>query len=431
MKRICLLLAVLILPALLFARGADQRPGHDSNYLRHAWWGNVVRDERTNQVAQLFMARNPGVVVETEPTNWDGYWPRMNTMAAAGNLPDVMQQDYQYIEQFNNRNQLADLTPFAQRGLIDLSQWSEGGLVSGRLGNRLIALNIGTNALGMVVDPEVLQQAGVTINDETWTWREFEAAALQIFQRTGIQTSVARDHAHIQWEHIVRQFGSPFFAQGHRSLGFTNNTQARAALTENLEMYARLRAAGALYNPEETFMAGITMGEEPLARRRAWNAFYWSNQVVGFKGAAGRDLDYYMLPSVQGAQAPFGTYLKPGQFIAMAATSENKDLAARYINFFVNDLEANRILLAERGIPIPRNVAADLAGRVDAANRSIFEYIARIGPFTSAIDPPDAPATGEVRDVMRPILLNNLTGRINATQAVNDMVNAANAVLSR
>jgi len=196
-------------------------------------------------------------------------------------------------------------------------------------------------------------------------------------------------------------------------------------------MYLRLRAVGALYNPEETFVAGITMPEEPLSKGGAWNAFYWSNQVIGFRNAAGRPMDYVMLPSVNGPQAPFGTYLKPGQFISMLASSKSQDLAARYINFFVNNIEANRILMAERGIPIPSDVAADLASRADAANKSVFDYISHVTPFATPIDPPDPGATGEVRDVMRPILLQCLTGRLDSASAVNQMIAAANAVLGR
>jgi len=175
MKRICLILAVLTLPALIFAAGSGQQPAPASapasasstqgGYIRHAWWGNAVRDERTIAVAKLFMDQNPGVTVETEPTAWDGYWPKLNTQAAAGALPDVMQQDYQYIEQYNNRNLLVDLNSYAQKGVIDLSKWSDAGLSSGRLGGKLIALCIGTNAWGLGVDPAVLKQAGITIDD--------------------------------------------------------------------------------------------------------------------------------------------------------------------------------------------------------------------------------------------------------------------------
>ncbi|MCL2319198.1 MAG: extracellular solute-binding protein, partial [Treponema sp.] len=342
MKRIVLLLAILALPALLFAApGQQPSSGSQGGYIRHAWWGNTVRDARTTQVAQLFMQKNPGVTVETEPTAWDGYWPKLNTQAAAGSLPDVMQQDYQYIEQYNNRNQLVDLNAYVKKGVIDLSKWSDAGIASGRLGGKLIALNIGTNAWGMGVDPAILKQAGITIDDTKWTWKDFENTAITVFQKTGVQTAIIPDYAHMLWEHIVRQFGVPFFALDHKSLGFTNNAQARAALVANLDMWLRIKAAGALYDPEDSFVLGNAMEAEPMSRGKSWNGFYWSNQHVGHVAAAKRPLDYYMTPSVNGNKAPFGTYLKPGQFISILTSSKSQDLAAKYVNFFVNDLDAN------------------------------------------------------------------------------------------
>jgi multiple sugar transport system substrate-binding protein len=236
---------------------------------------------------------------------------------------------------------------------------------------------------------------------------------------------------HLYWEHIVRQFGSPFFSPDHKSLGFTNNAQARAALVADLEMYLRLRAAGALYDPEDSFIAGRAMEEEPMERGRAWQGTYWSNQHVGHQTASRKPLEYYILPTVNGLKAPYGTYLKPGQFISILSSSRSQDLAARYVDFFVNDLEANQILLAERGIPIPSNVREDLAGRVNADMKYLFDFITKVTPYTTPIDPPDAPQAGEVRDVMRPILLQCLTGRLDATSAVDQMIRAANAVLSR
>jgi multiple sugar transport system substrate-binding protein len=433
MKRIVLLFAALSAAALVFAGGGKQSSGGSSSggYLRFAWWGNTTRDERTIKAAQLFMERNPGVTVETEPTNWDGYWAKMSTQAAAGSLPDIMQQDYQYILQYHDRNQLVDMNVYSQKGIIDLSQWSEASLASGRLKGNLIALNLGTNALGLGVDSGVLARAGVTIDDTQWTWKDFEQAALTIYQKTGVQTTVGRDHAHMNWEHMVRQFGSAFFAPDHKSLGFTNNAQARAALKDNMDMLLRLRAAGALYDPEDAFVAGRAMEEEPISRGKAWNGFYWSNQHVGYVNAGKKPLDYFIYPTVNGPKAPFGTYLKPSQFISMLSSSKNQDLAARFVNFFINDLDANRILLAERGIPVPTGVRDDLAPRVDPHMKYLFDFITKVTPFCTPIDPPDAPKIGEIRDVMRPILLQCLTGKLDSASAVDQMIKAANEVLGR
>jgi len=435
MKRFVICVLVLALAAPLFAGGGgDQAAGGASSggYLRFAWWGNTTRDQRTVEVARLFEQKNPGVKIDTEPTQWDNYWAKLATQAAAGSLPDIMQQDYQYIVQYNDRNQLVDMNAWVQKGVLDLSKWSDSALAAGRLNGRLIALNLGTNAWGTGVDMAVVAQAGLTIDDTTWTWQDFERIALTIYQQTGVQTmTTAPDAFHMTWEHIARQFGVPFFAPDHKSLGFTNHAQAKAAIKDNIDLWLRLKAAGALYDPDDAFITGRAMEEEPVSRGKTWNGMYWSNQHVGHVAAAKRDLEYLIYPSVNGNKAPYGTYLKPSQFISMISSSKNQELAAKFVNFFVNDLEANRILLAERGIPVPTDVRADLSPRVDAGMKYLFDYITRVTPYTTPIDPPDAPQAGEVRDVMRPILLRCLKGEINSQDALDQMIKAANEVLSR
>jgi len=430
MKKTMLLLLILILPALLFARGAQNDAG--GKYLRFAWWGNPTRDERTIKVAQLFMEKNPGVTVETETTGFASYWDQLAAQAAAGNLPDVMQQDYAYIDQYNSRNMLVDLAPLAQKRQIDLSNWSDSALAGGRLGGKLIGLSLGTNAVGYVVDRAVLQRAGVTIDDTKWTWKDFENAALQIYQRTGVQTMPTADHYQI-FENVVRAAGVPYYSLDGKSMGFTNSPAAQAAIKEVLDLQLRLKAAGALYDPEDAFIVGRAMPEVPLSQGKTWNACYWSNQLVGMIAAANRPLDFYVLPAptATGMKAPFGTYLKPSQLISILTSSKNQDLAAKFVDFFVNDVEANRILMAERGVPLPSHILRDLSGQVDPNMRATFDFITKAMSVSSAIDPPDPARAGEARDSNLPIILNCLLGRISTDAAVTQMAQAANAILSR
>jgi multiple sugar transport system substrate-binding protein len=218
----------------------------------------------------LFEQRNPGVIIEAEPTGWAGYWDRINTLAAAGNLPDVMQQDVSQIRLFNERNLLEELRPFVNRGLINLNYWDEGGLSSGVVNGRLVGLLFGTNAWTMLVDPAVLANAGVTIDDATWTWADYERIATQLFQRTGVQTWAPASWRQ-DFEHIGRQFGTGFFTADDRNIGIATNARAMAAIRGHIEMNLRLLQAGVLFDPEENFIQGLAMAEEPLGRGRTWN----------------------------------------------------------------------------------------------------------------------------------------------------------------
>ena len=434
MKKFVLLVVLVVLPLLVFAIGAKEgAQSSQGNYLRFAWWGNPTRDERTIGMVRLFEQKNPGITVETETAGFDAYWLMLGSQAAAGNLPDVIQQDLSYIVQYNDRNQLVDLNSFVQRNVIDLSQWNDASLASGRLSNKLIAIPLGTNTWGLGADRGTLQRAGVTINDATWTWKEYEQIALQIFQSTRVQTMPIVNSMEFMYvfENIVRQFGVPFFAADGKSLGFANNTQAQNAIKDVIDMQLRLKAAGALYDPQDAAILGRGMPEYPHAQGKTWNNFHWSNQHIGHQNAAGRPYEYFIFPSVNGNKSPFGAYLRPAMFISMVSSSKNQELAARFINFFINDLEANRILLAERGIPLSGNVRNDLASRVDADNKYLFDFITKIMPFTSPIDPPYPSGAGEFQDVVGQLLLQCLDGRISSDAFITQMIQSGNAILSR
>jgi multiple sugar transport system substrate-binding protein len=183
MKRNLLLIALaclLLVPSFIFAQPAAETK--TSSTMRLAWWGNPTRDERTLKAVEMFMAKYPEIKIETETTGWAGYWDKMNTQAAAGSLPDLMQHDYAYMLQWVSRNQLADLTPYVQKGIIDLSKINDSFLSGGRVNGKLYGISLGTNAVCLTYDPAVLAKAGIAEPDSTtWTWEDFERIALEIY----------------------------------------------------------------------------------------------------------------------------------------------------------------------------------------------------------------------------------------------------------
>ena len=431
MKKISILLLVLILPVMLFATGGRDMSGQHG-YLRFGWWGNVARDDRTNAVIRLYEAMNPGITVEPEAgVAFAAYWDRLATQTAAGNLPDVIQQDVSYIKQFNDNNQLEDLNNYARAGgAIDLTNWDPGAVAAGRLGNRLAGLILATNAWGMIVDPAVLQKANVTINDTTWTWTDYERIATQIYQTTGVQTIPPFNVRQVV-EHISRQFGSPCFNPDNKTLGITNNQTAYNAVRDWMNMEMRLMNAGVLYDVQDAWIQGKAMAEEPLPQGKTWNQMNWSNQLVGFQDAARRDLNYIMYPTVPGRTA-HGTYYRASMFISMTRSSQNKDLAAKFINFFVNDLSAGRILLVERGAPVNSRVRGDIRPVVSSGDIKVLDYLDKIANYTSPADPAYPAGAGEVENpIMRNIMQEVLLGKINVDNGLTQMVRDSNAALGR
>ena len=91
---------------------AEDAGGSGSKKLVMAWWGNQVRNERTQQALDKYHELNPDVEVEGQFNQWNDYWQKLATDSAGDALPDVIQMDYSYIDQYVNSGQLLDLTPY-------------------------------------------------------------------------------------------------------------------------------------------------------------------------------------------------------------------------------------------------------------------------------------------------------------------------------
>lgn len=70
-----------------------------SSALIMAWWGNQVRNERTQQVLDLYAEQNPGITIEGQFSEFNDYWNKLATAAAGHAMPDIVQMDYKYLEQ--------------------------------------------------------------------------------------------------------------------------------------------------------------------------------------------------------------------------------------------------------------------------------------------------------------------------------------------
>jgi multiple sugar transport system substrate-binding protein len=78
-------------------------------------------------------------------------------------------------------------------------------------------------------------------------------------------------------------------------------------------------------------------------------------------------------------------------FFSITSQCQNPDIAADFISFFTNSIEANEVLAAERGVPISTAVAEHLAEMVDPAVAETFSFIAEVTTDSSPIPPADPP----------------------------------------
>src|SRR5215467_12877848 len=116
------LVPLLVIVSLLLAACGGSAPGGTANpaagggqaapasgetiQFRMAWWGSQDRHDRTIKVLDLFKKDNPNVNITYEFSAFNDYWTKLTTQAAGGNLPCLIQQDYQKIGEWVSRDLL-------------------------------------------------------------------------------------------------------------------------------------------------------------------------------------------------------------------------------------------------------------------------------------------------------------------------------------
>lgn len=357
--------------------------------LRISWWGSQGRHDRTLEVIELFEAKYPHISIEPEFAGWANYWERIAAQAAGRNLPDIFQQDMQYLDLYSSRNMLLDINPWVESGAFDTTYISDGELSGGMLDGKLYAVNLGSNAMVGIYDPEIFTAAGIEVPGPEWTWDDYVALGRTVTNKLDIHwaTQLPGNIFHT-YHHILRQNGYQFYDGS--SLAFDNDS----LLSDLLQLELDLTNEGVLASP--AIRDEISSVEEDLlVTGQAATAWAWSNQLVAMGQAADRPLGLITLPKATD-QVKEGLYVKPSMFFSVAESSANKDAAVLFIDFFTNDVEANKILFAERGVPISSKIREALEPDLSEVQVQMFNYLDLISEHSSAIDPPEPAGHPEV-----------------------------------
>jgi multiple sugar transport system substrate-binding protein len=321
---------------------------------------------------------------------WNDYWTRLTTQAAGNDLPDVMQQDYQYLTEWVGRGLIVPLDDEAAAGALDLSDVAEASLAGGRVDGRLYGVSLGTNSVCMMLDADAFARAGLALPADDWTWSDFERTCLALSSRLGIPAvsgNIVHDHV---WRSLYLGKGLWAYAPDGRSLGYPAADDSLFA--EHLLLARRLVKAGAMI-PYSEIVALRPKGVEndPITRGRSVITFLWSNQAVAAWTASGiesRRFELRALPRI-GPRAGSSNYLKPAQFFSVARDAASAREAAGFIGWVTNSIDANTLLAAERGVPIAGKVREALKPRLAAPQQRVFEFLDRIQRDVAPIPPPD------------------------------------------
>lgn len=391
--------------------------------IRIAWWGNQTRDERTEAVLNLYTELNPHVTFEMEPIGWSGYWDKLATQTAGGSLPDIVQQDYAYIGQYIERDVLADLTPFIESGVLNLDNVSDSILEGGKQDGGLYGIPLGMNALSFIYNKEALAEAGYDSIDPDWSWDDYKEMILKMYTDNDMRSDAPLwDDPKFLFEYMLRQNGQALYNEDGNGLGFSDTVE----LEEMFGLLKDMIEAGVYPKPEE--IAAIkTLEEAFFVNEKTTNGIIWSNFFVAYTNSMEAELALTVLPNA-GDQS--GLYLKPSQFFSVTESSEHKEEAVKVIDFITNSIEANNILLAERGIPVASQVREGIKENVSAEVAKTFDYIELAEQYATPIASPEPTGAAEVTKLLKSLFEEVAYGVTTPEDAATRFIEEANGILS-
>lgn len=406
---------------------ASNSAGGETNLVMY-WWGNQVRNERTQAVLDKYCELNPGVTIDGQFAEWNDYWNKLATMAAGQAIPDVLQMDYMYVDQYAKSNLLVDLKPYIDNGTLDVSEISENTIASGTVDGGVYAIAAGINAPALLYNKTLLDENGITVKDNM-TMDEFFALCKEVFEKTGVKTDIAYGIANSWSEYYMRSFDIVPF-------GDKKMNGDETSWTPFFEMYTKGLEEGWLLPPD--VFAEITVGsveQTPMVYNstpatQSWCEFYNSNQLAAMQNAApeGMEIGITTWPAPNPKKS---AYLKSSQFFSVGVHTKNEEEAVKVLDFLINSSDANNILLGERGVPAPADIAAEVAPQLSEIDQKVTAFINDVvTPNCSPINPPQPDGASEVYDLLNRTVEKVCYGQLDAAAAASEFFTEANKIMS-
>lgn len=304
-----------------------------------AWWGSETRHNATLAMIDLFQQKYPHVTVETEYGGFDGFIDKYRTRLVAGQGTDILfagpwdvDTDYYH-----------DIEDFPQIRLEHIHPvLLEASRINGKI--KYVPTQIALQAI--IYNKTLFQELGIEEPQKGWTYEDFAAKAKEITEKSngavyGSQDqmgggNIGSDDAFYQ--HVRAISGKPVYSE--TGLAYSDE-DARTVL----QFWKDLRDNG--YTPTPELSASFDDDQNSPIINRTVGMMQSTISVYPRHRANTQDeLAIIHLPTGPHSN----NALEVTDLITINKTSKHPDDVANFIDMFVNDLEAAKILKTVRGI---------------------------------------------------------------------------------
>jgi multiple sugar transport system substrate-binding protein len=401
--------------------GQNNAADQESVELRVSWWGGDSRHAKWNEMLDKFEEEYPHITVKREFTDYNAYWDKLATQAAGGNAPDVIMQVMHKFAEYADRGQLMELDELIDSGKIDLSDWSQPIIESGKLNGKTYMVSYGNTSSAILYNATLFENAGVEPPAMHWTWDDFISKANEIQSKLPEGTWATEDlggYDTFYVNYLLSKEKVGFYTE-EGQLAFDKQD-----MIDYLSMWDDMRSAGVTpppsvqaefpsERPEQTMLAQgkVSMFVRPL------------NQLPAFQNGTEDHLKLAMVPSDARSGHDLG-----GAYVSLYSKTKHPEEALLLLNFFISDTDAADVMTMEYG-PMGSSAMNDyISQSLTPAEQEGISFMQEISDF---INVPTHPPAGANEITQQVNLANEAVafGQKSIEQAVNDFFSEVEKIL--
>lgn len=399
-----------------------------SKAMRFGWWGNDTMNKTTRAALELYHEKNPQVTFTPETAAWDDFWNKMATEIAGRKAVDAFQMSNQMITDYAKRGALLDFEPYVG-DLIKLDTWDENLRKYGVIDGKRVGIPISTDAFTVMYNVDFMTKAGITMPAKAWTWDDLAAAAKEAAKAGGSGMWGMSDGS---WryevlEPWVRGRGRSFFdTTGNRvTLGFD-----KTDFGDFLDWWDKRREEGSAISPDVATEEMKGAQTSAFVKGLAPLYFTPSSELAGVRALMKAPCQAVPMPD-QTNGSKKANFVRPNLFISSWEGTPYPKEAAKFVNFWINDPDAVKVIGASRGVPPSPESAALIAATDPGGQRTPAEYVALIREIGSPMDSLTPKGGRDVYDLLKRTAQEVQFKRASVSQAVDSFFTQASALVSK
>lgn len=304
--------------------------------LRFSWWGSDSRHQALLAVIEAYEKKNPNVKVEAEYQGYDGYYEKIMTTLSSNTAPDVIQLSKEWLPDIQGaKHYLADLSTLP----VDLTTLKDRLLeIAGTYNGEPNVFPCTVGGSVTYVNTDFAETYGIDLT-KNYTWDEIKELGKSIHEQNEDAYLMTADADMLNrlfvQPYLAQKTGKPLVDEETYAMNFTEE-DAKEAFQNVIELYET--------NTLEPFGEAATFAGQADQNNK------WINgnigMIVDYTGSAPKyiastdsPLDVIPMPVIKDAKCSGVAYSGDRGF-AINDNSANKEEAAKFLDFLMNDPEA-------------------------------------------------------------------------------------------